>query len=428
MGLSEYNRKRNFAITAEPPGEENQLRNPRRGSEPPAMGSDEQSSSSPDANRALGLTFVIQKHAATRLHYDFRLELDGVLLSWSVPKGPSLDPKVKRLAMHVEDHPLAYADFEGIIPKGQYGGGTVLLWDRGTWEPLGDARKGYAAGNLKFLLRGKKLHGGFALVKIRGRASDRDSERAWLLVKERDATAADGAAEITEARPESVATGRTLAEIAADPAKRIWHAKPSHVDPAPLPGAKAAPLPARLRPPQPAKRAAPPDGDDWLHEPEVGTRLIARVDPGGVRLLDAKGAPLTPAAARKQAALAEAVRLLPASTLIVDGIVAASPTPGGTATYLLFDLPYLDGHDLTAAPLARRKALLEELVRRAPAGSPLRFGEHFAGNGAAFRREATRLGIPAMLSRRAASKYGARAGWVRVALGAPVKAKAKPRR
>src|SRR5215510_6553828 len=140
MALERYREMRNFNVTPEPKGKVGK-------------------------KRARGLSFVVQKHAATRLHYDFRLELNGVLLSWSVPKGPSLDPKVKRLAMHVEDHPLAYADFEGIIPKGQYGGGTVLLWDRGTWEPLEDPRKGYAKGNLKFALHGKKLHGKWMLVR-----------------------------------------------------------------------------------------------------------------------------------------------------------------------------------------------------------------------------------------------------------------------
>ena len=153
---------------------------------------------------------MIQKHAATRLHYDFRLELDGVLLSWSVPKGPSLDPREKRLAVHVEDHPLAYGDFEGIIPKGQYGGGTVLLWDRGTWEPQEDPVAGYAEGNLKFILKGEKLHGGFALIRLGGRRAKEEGEKAWLLIKERDAQARKGGPELTETRPESVASGRTL--------------------------------------------------------------------------------------------------------------------------------------------------------------------------------------------------------------------------
>ena len=213
-------------------------------------------------------------------------------------------------------------------------------------------------------------------------------------------------------------TGRTLQEVAALASKaRIWHSKPAHVDPSALPGAKPAKLPARLHPPQATKRATPPAGDGWLHEPEVeGTRLVAVVENSQVRLLDAKGVALTPAAARKQEAIREAVRLLPASTLIVDGLVVPSPSPGGAPTFLLFDLPFLDEHDLTAAPLARRKALLEELVRRAPAGSPIRFGDHVAGNGAAFAREAARLGIPAMVSRPTDSKYGARAGWVCVAL------------
>ena len=393
MGLTEYNRKRDFGITCEPSGDA-----PAR---PRADG---------------GLGFVIQKHAASRLHYDFRLELDGVLLSWSVPKGPSLDPRVKRLAMHVEDHPLAYADFEGIIPKGQYGGGTVLLWDRGSWEPQGDPRAGYAAGNLKFFLKGAKLRGGFALVKLRGRGPGRgDEARTWLLVKERDAEARDDAPEITETLPDSVATGRTIEEIAVD-RSRIWHSKPAHVDPTAVPGARAAPPPAKLRPPRAAARARPPDGDGWLHEPAVeGERLLARVADGKVRLLSGAGAPLPPAAARRLAAIADAVRMLPADTLIVDGIVAPVTADGAKLGYFLFDLPYLDGHDLAGAPLERRKALLTELVRRAPEpGGPVRLLEHIAGDGAAFHREACRLGIPAMISRRADSRYGPRAGWVRV--------------
>jgi bifunctional non-homologous end joining protein LigD len=205
MALEEYRKKRDFRKTPEPSGT-------ARGKK---------------AARA-GLSFVIQKHAATRLHYDFRLELDGVLKSWAVPKGPSLDPGEKRLAVHVEDHPVDYGGFEGIIPKGQYGGGTVLLWDRGTWEPLAedktsadrDPAASYARGHLKFRLHGEKLHGTWALVKMGGRRNE--GEDNWLLIKERDEEARPGSGDaIVVERPESVATGQSLEEIARDPA-RVW--------------------------------------------------------------------------------------------------------------------------------------------------------------------------------------------------------------
>ncbi|HLK92728.1 MAG TPA: DNA polymerase ligase N-terminal domain-containing protein [Polyangia bacterium] len=414
MGLGEYNRKRNFALTREPPGEE--------------AAQDQHAAGR--AGRAR--QFVIQKHAATRLHYDFRLELQGVLKSWSVPKGPSLDPKVKRLAMMTEDHPMAYADFEGIIPKGQYGGGTVLLWDRGTWEPLeGDPHREFAAGNLKFRLKGTKLQGGFALVRIKPRGAQRgqDDGRSWLLIKERDGEVRDEAkGVITDERPESVATRRTLDEIAAD-RSHVWHSNRSQLALGDVEGAKPAPPPAKLVPPKPAARQAPPAGDAWLHEMAIpGERLLARADGAEVRLHGPTGAPLAPAAARKRQSVADAVRLLPATSLIVDGVLAAVGPDGhahpralarslagegpDALTYYLFDLPYLDGHDLRAVPLERRKELLAALLGKVAERTCLRYLDHVAGGGADFRRAAGRLGIPAMISRRADSRYDARAGWL----------------
>jgi len=189
MGLAEYRRKRRFAVTPEPAGA---TRPRRRG--------------------AKALAFVVQKHSATRLHYDFRLEWKGVLLSWAVPKGPSLDPSVKRLAVQVEDHPLEYAKFEGIIPRGEYGGGTVMIWDRGTWTPeVPDVDAALAKGELKFALRGKKLRGSWVLVRTRRTEAGKPQ---WLLLKHRDAFAS--AEDIATTEPRSVASKRLLAEIA-------WH-------------------------------------------------------------------------------------------------------------------------------------------------------------------------------------------------------------
>src|ERR1700752_4532809 len=162
MTLKEYTKKRHFGVTPEPSGK------------------------TPKGKKESSLIFVVQKHRATQLHYDFRLEWKGVLLSWAVPKGPSLDPNVKRLAMQVEDHPLDYADFEGVIPEGQYGGGTVMVWDAGTWEPEGDAERDLVRGRLKFKLQGTKLRGSWALVRMHGRGEGRNGRHNWLLIKHRD--------------------------------------------------------------------------------------------------------------------------------------------------------------------------------------------------------------------------------------------------
>src|SRR4051812_15992799 len=175
--LTAYRRKRDFDITPEPRGAA--------------------------TRRGKALSFVIQKHAATRLHYDFRLELDGTLKSWAVPKGPSFDPKVRRMAVHVEDHPLSYASFEGVIPKGQYGAGTVIVWDRGTWIPVGDPREGYREGKLKFELHGEKLRGRWTLVRINARKDER--QEPWLLIKEHDDEERPASEyDVTEALPDSV--------------------------------------------------------------------------------------------------------------------------------------------------------------------------------------------------------------------------------
>jgi bifunctional non-homologous end joining protein LigD len=359
--------------------------------------------------------------------------------------------------MQTEDHPMAYADFEGIIPKGEYGGGTVLLWDRGTWEPQdANPHQAFAEGNLKFLLKGSKLHGGFALVRIKprgprgGAGASADDGRSWLLIKEKDAeTRPESAGVVTDEHPESVATQRTLEEIAADRA-HVWHSNRSQTDMTDIPGAKAAPVPASLRPPQATARRAPPAGAGWLHEMAIpGERLVARAESGDVRLFGPTGAPLPPGAARKRRAVSDAVRLLPAATLLVDGVLTAVAPDGhadpkalartlageGSAilTYYLFDLPYLDGHDLRGVPLARRKALLEALIRQVAERTCLRYLDHVEGAGADFHREACRLGIPGMTSRPADSRYDARAGWITVPCGTstpprPRKAaKARPR-
>jgi len=200
-GLRAYRRKRDFSKTAEPEG------------------SAEARTEAGDPERLTGGLFCIQKHAARRLHHDLRLELDGVLVSWAVPKGPSLDPKVRRLAVRVEDHPIEYGDFEGAIPRGEYGGGTVMLWDTGSWEPVGDARAGLEKGELKFRLAGERLVGGWVLVHTRG--SGGDEENQWLLIKERDAAARPSEPEPWGADDRSVSTGRTMEEIGISDTRRV---------------------------------------------------------------------------------------------------------------------------------------------------------------------------------------------------------------
>jgi bifunctional non-homologous end joining protein LigD len=418
MGLKEYHRKRDFGITPEPKGKE---------------------------KKKSGRSFVIQKHAATRLHYDFRLEMEGVLKSWAVPKGPSLDPKDKRLAMMTEDHPVEYGGFEGIIPKGQYGGGTVLLWDRGTWEPIEDPHAGLRKGNLKFRLNGEKLHGGFALVKIKGRDA-RDSEKTWLLIKERDEFVRPGY-EITEARPESVTTGRTLEQIAAD-RDRIWDSgvgevkvekttkktaartrpKPSAVDPSKLPGARKAPLPTALHAQLATAVTDPPHGDEWLHEMKFdGYRILSRLEKGRVRLVSRNGKDWTD----RFPDLTDAIADLGAERAVIDGEVAVllpsgntsfqalqnfmGGARGGQLVYYVFDLLYLDGYDLSGVALEERKAALQRLVAGV-SGGKIRYSDHVVGQGDRVFENACRMGMEGIVSKRRDMPYtpGRTRGWLKV--------------
>ena len=414
MALTEYRRKRDFAKTPEPAG----VAARKTASRP--------------------LSFVIQKHAARRLHYDFRLELDGVLKSWAVPKGPSLDPGEKRLAVHVEDHPLEYGGFEGVIPERQYGAGTALIWDRGTWTPLDpDPEAAYAKGNLKFVLDGEKLHGKWALVRMGGKHAGRRDEN-WLLIKERDAAALPQSADAVVAdNPRSVATGRALEEIAAD-RDRVWG--PNGEEPAPasdpspqpaiarLPGSKMSGMPADPKPQLATAADQAPDGPQWFHEIKYdGYRLLARIRNGKATLLTRSGLDWT----QKFPALAAALAKLPVSTALIDGEIVHLEPDGTTdfghlqdaisnertdqLVFYAFDLIYLDGYDLTGAPLEDRKSALSRLIPAHSAGM-LRYSDHQVGHGPEFFRHACGYALEGIVSKRRDRPYrpGRSNDWIKV--------------
>lgn len=352
--LEEYRRKRDFDRTAEPAGDGRDERAERGGRD----GS--------DARRG-GLQFVVQKHAASHLHYDLRLELDGVMKSWAVPKGPSLDPSVRRLAMQVEDHPIDYNTFEGTIPESEYGGGTVMLWDRGTYSPdelprAADAeaalRRGLEAGKLGFTLYGRRLRGSFALIR-----TDGGSRPKWLLIKHRDDHAEDESdVDLTAEVLTSVTTGRTMDEIAAD-SDRVWHAdRPRRRDRSRQKHATSvdalvvAPMKAT-----PAHDA--PAGDDWSFEPwRGGTRALAFATADTARLIDERNRDVT----RDHRILADEFASLArriGRPFVLDGEIA--PDDGGQLVFHAWDL-LLDGDDvlLERTWIERRSALAEMLYRR----------------------------------------------------------------
>ncbi len=395
-----------------------------------------------DASRT-GRLLVVQKHDARQLHYDFRLELDGVLKSWALPRGPSLDPKQKPLAVQVEDHPLEYGSVEGIIPAGEYGGGTVKLWDRGRWEPIGDPAEGLARGDLKFTLFGEKLRGNWALVRMKGDAGE--GGKNWLLIKKTDGEARPVASYNVQAElPFSVASGRTMEQIAEAP-EAVWkdgRAQPidgapaadgargaAGPDPSALAGAKKGKLPSKLAPQLAGTATRAPEGDQWLHEVKLdGYRLLCRIENGSVKLLTRNGHDWTD----RFAAVAAAAARMPVASAILDGevvVLNAEGVPdfgalqaamsGGAAafTYFVFDVPFAHGYDLRAAALIDRKKLLQSLLSAAPMVAPtIRYCEHFVGNGPVVFKHAANLGLEGIISKKCASFYVSRRtdDWVKV--------------
>jgi len=346
--------------------------------------------------------FAVQKHDASRLHFDLRLEWDGALLSWAVTKGPSEKPSEKRLAVRTEDHPVEYADFEGTIPAGEYGAGTVMLWDEGTWEPRGDVAEGLEAGALKCLLRGRRMQGRWALIRME------DAGDQWLLVKERDRYAGDEADALVEAFDTSVRTGRSMEQITRDAApadggpvreRRHRGKRPAFV----------APQLATL-----VKQA--PGGEAWLHERKLdGYRCLAALGRGGTVLYSRSGKDWSD----RFGALEGTFAPVPCDSALIDGeVMAVRPGKGsafsslqaalgegGPLVFHAFDLLSLDGEDLMETPQETRRARLEALLEGLPADGPLRLTEIRRGSGPDAFAEACEQGAEGIVSKRADAPY-----------------------
>jgi len=438
MALEEYVRKRKFEKTPEPAPQTHTK-----------------------ATAGTAPRFYVQRHDATRLHYDFRLEIGGVLVSWAVPKGPSLEPLSKFLAAKVEDHPLEYGEFEGNIPAGNYGAGSVMLWDRGTWELLGDApvEEQLARGDLKFRLHGEKLKGEFAIVHMKNRGKGNE----WLLIKKRDADAVPGwdierlAWSVLSGRTqEEIAQGlparKTKRETAGDP-QREWKSRPaerpskvaaksappgktkSTANPASLKGAMKAAMPTAITPMKAALAETPPRGGEWLFEVKWdGVRAICFIENEAVRLVSRTGH----SCEKQYPELSVIPHYIGASQAILDGEIAALDEKGVArfeliqpriaqsdpnsvshmarsrpVVYFAFDLLYLNGYDLRQAPLVERKQLLESIL--APTGV-LRYSEHFPGAGAAMLQAAKETGIEGLVAKHANSRYESRrsSDWIKI--------------
>lgn len=406
--VSEYTRKRNFDITSEPP----------------------ETSDRPHAGKGQALTFVIHKHDARNLHYDFRLELDGTLKSWAVPKGPSLDPKNKRLAVHVEDHPLGYGTFEGSIPEGQYGAGDVIVWDRGIWQPHGDPLATYKSGKLKFTLIGEKLTGDWALVRTHLRGNS-DKEQ-WLLIKEKDeAVRSADEYDIVIDRPESVVSGATVGEGRPSTKSR----KPKAATSAPTvpkkrdskAAAKKAEVPEKLSPELATLMDTPPDGE-WLYEIKFdGYRIMARILDGEVRLLTRNGHDWT----GKLPLQAKAISELNLGDGWLDGEVVVLNDAGlpdfqalqnafdigrsKDIVYYLFDVPFFNGEDIREKPVEERRAVLKKLLGGQGKGT-LRFSDAFSASHRDIIESASLLSLEGVIGKRAGSAYQSRRSpdWIKL--------------
>ena len=380
--LAKYWSKRDFSATSEP-----------RGEHAPGKGA---------------LSFVIQKHAASHLHYDFRLELEGVLVSWAVPKGPSYDPTKKRLAIHVEDHPLSYGSFEGTIPKGHYGAGSVIVWDQGSWEPVGDPAKGLADGKLVFSLHGQKMAGLWELVRT-SRAGERQAQ--WLLFKKRDAYARpDAEFDVVAALPDSV-LAQPLTRASTD-----------------LPGATKAALPKKLAPQLALLASEAPQSGAWIYEIKFdGYRMLTRIQDGRARLFTRNGHDWS---ARMPALLQELEQLgIDAGWL--DGEVVALDQAGLSSfsalqkafdaeqaaelVYFLFDVPFLDGHDLRSVSLRQRREVLRAVLGTAQTPH-VRLSEDFDAAPAALLKSACNMNLEGVIAKRADSAYasGRNGDWLKL--------------
>jgi bifunctional non-homologous end joining protein LigD len=392
--LTEYASKRDFARTPEP--------------KPQAAGN------------AAG-EFVVQKHAARRLHYDLRLELDGVLKSWAVTRGPSLTLGEKRLAVRTEDHPIEYLNFEGNIPRGEYGGGSMIVWDRGRWTPFGDPHKGLAKGHLEFTLDGSRVKGRWHLVRMKPKRGEKSEP--WLLIKAEDEFARHpGDPEITDEETTSRISGQTNEQLAAAGAVRDDHKARAGAgkrrkmllpDISKITGARKGLLPTFLEPSLAAPCDKPPSGPDWIHEiKHDGYRIEARIDGNTVRLFTRNGLDWT----ARFRGIADALADLGLGSALIDGEIVAEDEAGITNLshlqadlqagrrdrfrYFTFDLLYCDGYDLTKARLIDRKELLAQIIAVLPPTSPIRFSEHLEADGPTMLAHTCRLGLEGILSKR----------------------------